>query len=439
MIEQYGKLIFIDLETTGPNPVIDRVTEIGIVEVTRTGVQRWSMLVNPQVPIPPFISGLTGITDEMVRNAPTFDMVQDELLQRLQDGLFIAHNARFDYGFLRNEFRRLGKTFRCEVLCTLKLSRKLFPDIISHGLDALVERHGLSTEARHRALGDAEVLWQYWQLLEKTVAGETIAAIARQLLQRPNLPAHLDPDMFDDLPDSPGVYVFYGENDAALFIARAPHLRQRVLTHFHGEQPSKRDIELAKEARRFEWFETAGEVGAQLLEARLIRQLQPSAAIGRPTEQDVCAWRIEEDESGVRPSLAFANEPGFARGSPCYGLFTSDQKAEMALRALAEKHGLSIGSRRLSRERLEKALASLPVVNWRHTGPIIIVEHGDNGREDMQLVQNWHWLGTAHSAEDILSLQEQALNHGQPSFEFDTYRILSRAIEQGKVEIRQLA
>lgn len=437
MIEQYGKLIFIDLETTGPNPVNDRITEIGIVEVSKAGVRRWSTLVNPRVPIPPFISGLTGITDDMVRDAPTFATVQEELLHRLQGGLFIAHNARFDYGFLRNEFKRLGKTFRCEVLCTLKLSRKLFPDVISHGLDALVERHGLYTDARHRALGDAEVLWQYWQLLEQTVAGETLKGFARQLLQRPNLPVHLDADMFDDLPDTPGVYVFFGEGDSVLHIGRAPHLRQRLLSHFHGEQPAKRDVELAREARRLEWHETAGEIGALLLEARLMRELHPPASVGRPTDKDICAWRVQEAAGGARAVLAFAADPGFARGAPCYGLFTSQQKAEMALHALAQKHGINLASRALDKQRLEHGLSTLPVLNWPYRGPIIVIERGDDGREDMHVIDNWHWLGTAKGMDAVPAVLEQT--HGNPAFEFDTYRILSRAIAQGKLEVRQLS
>ena len=433
MIEQYGKLIFIDLETTGPNPMTDRITEIGIVEASKEGVQRWSLLVNPQVPIPPFIVGLTGISDDMVREAPTFAEVQDELLRRLQGGLFIAHNARFDYGFLRNEFKRLGKTFRCEVLCTLKLSRKLFPNVISHGLDALVERHGLSTEARHRALGDAEVLWQYWQLLERTIAGDRLREMARQLLQRPNLPVHLDPDMFDDLPETPGVYVFYGLGDKALYIARAAQLRQRVLAHFHGEQPSNKDADLAREARRFEWFATAGDIGAQLLEARLMRRLQPPSSIGRPTEADVCAWQVVDG----KPALVFADDPAFGRGTPCHGMFTSRQKAEMALAALAEKNGISLTSRAIDRVRLQTALSSLPVVNWPYPGLVAVIEHGDNGRADMHLVDHWHWLGTAHNIDEVAGLRKQA---PEPKpFEFDTYRILSRAIAQGKVEVRQLS
>jgi DNA polymerase III subunit epsilon len=275
--------------------------------------------------------------------------------------------------------------------------------------------------------------WQYWQLLERTVAGERLREIARQLLQRPNLPVHLDPDMFDDLPETPGVYVFYGSGDKALYIARAAQLRQRVLAHFHREQPSNKDAELAKEARRFEWFEAAGDIGAQLLEACLMRRLQPPASIGRPTEADVCAWRIVDG----KPELIFADDPDFAREVPCYGMFTSRQKAEMALAALAEKNGIGLAARSIDSARLQAALSSLPLVNWPYPGPVLMIEHGSHGQDDMHLVDRWHWLGTAQDIADIALLREKA--PAQPSFEFDTYRILSRAIAQGKVEVRQLS
>lgn len=138
-------LAFVDLETTGATPTRDRITEVGIVEVAEDGtVSEWSSLVNPETSIPDFIQSMTGISDAMVADAPTFADLATNIIERLQGRLFIAHNARFDYGFLKNEFKRIGIDFRATVACTVKLSRRLFPGYPKHGLDALIERHNLS-------------------------------------------------------------------------------------------------------------------------------------------------------------------------------------------------------------------------------------------------------------------------------------------------------
>lgn len=148
-------IVFVDLETTGGSTSEHRITEVGVVEVGPAGVSRWSSLVDPQQSIPSFIQQLTGITNAMVRGAPTFDAIAPALFERLNGKLFVAHNASFDRGFLRGEFRRAGIAFDPDVLCTVRLSRALFPSEKRHGLDALVERHGLVPSDRHRALADA--------------------------------------------------------------------------------------------------------------------------------------------------------------------------------------------------------------------------------------------------------------------------------------------
>ena len=157
------KLLFVDLETTGANAANDRITEIGIVTVEPDGhVDRWSSFVNPGVSIPPFIQQLTGINDAMVRDAPSFSSLAEEVKTRLSGGLFIAHNARFDYGFLHHAFSRVDHCLDSEALCTVKLSRKLYPEEKKHNLDILIERHALIPSARHRAMADADLLWQLW-------------------------------------------------------------------------------------------------------------------------------------------------------------------------------------------------------------------------------------------------------------------------------------
>lgn len=153
-------LVFLDVETTGSSSSIDRVTEIGLIEVDcGEYVREWSTLVNPQMPISPFIEALTGISNAMVADAPAFAEIAGELKSRLAGRMLVAHNAHFDYGFLRAEFARIDAEYTTELICTVKLSRKLFPGERRHNLDSLIERHAVNCEARHRALGDARVLW----------------------------------------------------------------------------------------------------------------------------------------------------------------------------------------------------------------------------------------------------------------------------------------
>ena len=183
-------LIFLDLETTGMSATQERITEIGLVEVVNGEyVGNWSQLVNPQRSIPPFIQSLTGITNRMVRDAPSFEQFAPALFERLEGKLLVAHNARFDYGFLKSEFARLGMSYRSRVLCTAKLSRKLFPEHRRHNLDSLIERHGLRCSARHRALGDAEVLWQFLRKIHAEVDATRIDAALQAQMDAPGPPA----------------------------------------------------------------------------------------------------------------------------------------------------------------------------------------------------------------------------------------------------------
>jgi DNA polymerase-3 subunit epsilon len=170
-------LAIVDLETTGGRPAWDRVTEIAVVEIDGGEVaSEWSTLVNPGTSIPPWIQSLTGITDGMVAGAPVFEDLARDLYERLQGRVFVAHNARFDYGFLRHAFERAGLDFQARTLCTVKVSRRLYPEFARHNLDSLIDRHRLKFDlhgsdrhrapegARHRALGDARAVWQFLRI-----------------------------------------------------------------------------------------------------------------------------------------------------------------------------------------------------------------------------------------------------------------------------------
>ncbi len=183
----------------------------------------------------------------MVADAPRFEELGAAILRRLDGCLFVAHNAGFDYGFLRSEFRRIGMRFSAPRLCTVRLSRRLFPEEHGHSLDALIDRHALRCDARHRALGDARVLPALLDALEMRAGrarlDEAVAAQIRATQLPPGLPA----DLGDDLPELPGVYVFRGEGGVPLYVGMGRNLRSRVLAHFSGRD---RDAAIVRDRAR---------------------------------------------------------------------------------------------------------------------------------------------------------------------------------------------
>ena len=270
-------LVFVDLETTGGNAAYHRITEVGIVRMLNgLVVDEWNSLVNPECPIPSYIAAFTGITNQMVAGAPRFADIASLVMEKLRGPVFVAHNARFDYAFLRTEFRRLDVNFSARVLCTVKLSRRLFPQFTRHSLDAVMERHRLTCTARHRALGDAQVLGHFWSVLRDEVAAEKLAAAAQTVMGSNKLPAHFPPGLADELPEGPGVYRFFGENDELLYIGKSHSLRTRILGHFTHENTEAKEQKKARLTRRIDWLETAGILGAQLKEAEWIKSKRPA-------------------------------------------------------------------------------------------------------------------------------------------------------------------
>ncbi len=269
-------IVFVDLETTGGSVGVDRITEVGVVEVGAGGVTRWSTLVDPARPIPAFIQQLTGISDAMVRGAPTFEDIAPSLFERLAGKLFVAHNASFDRGFLRAEFQRVGLAFNPDVLCTVRLSRALFPAEKRHGLDALVERHALVPADRHRALADADLLWQFWGRLHTLVPADTLRMQIDRTTRRYRLAGEITDDLIESAPAGCGAYVFYGEAGEPLYVGRSVRVRQRIRAHLSGERRSSRELRMAQQVRRVEWRATGGELGALLVEAQWIGSLRPA-------------------------------------------------------------------------------------------------------------------------------------------------------------------
>jgi len=357
-------MVFVDLETTGGTFGVNRITEIGVVEVGPAGVTQWSSLVNPEQPIPFFIQQLTGISDSMVRHAPTFESIAHDLLARLDGRLFIAHNARFDHGFLRSEFKRAGIKFQPDVLCTVQLSRTIYPTERRHGLDALIERHALVPSARHRALADADLLWQFWQHLHTTHSADTLRAHIDQVTRRFRLAGDIDEDTIERIPAGCGIYVFYGENDVPLYVGRSVRLRQRVRAHLSGVKRSAKEQRLAELVRRVEWSATGGEIGAMLEEGRSVARLGPAHNRVVKTRRDDprgAPWTypgaiaIEEADATTGARVWHVVD-----GWQFFGTATSLGDAAR-LRSSAELASFELSTYRILSERLSRGLIVVPL------------------------------------------------------------------------------
>ena len=468
-------IAFVDLETTGTTPTGDRVTEIGIVRIQDGElVEEWSSLVNPECSIPEEIQVLTGITNAMVRDAPTFSQLAREIRERLDDHLFVAHNARFDYGFIKNEFRRLEMAFTADVLCTVRLSRKLYPEVVGHSLDAIIARHGLeeavagdaqSRTGRHSALGDARVLWRFVQRVYREKEVPDIVAVVRRLLKIPSLPPQLPLEALEGLPEGPGVYRFYGVNDLPLYIGKSINLRDRVRSHFSSDHRSGNDIRLSGEIQRIEVDETAGEMGALLREARLVKELLPLHNYKLRRKLNACFVRLpalsatpeillnKDIDWGVRGEGAeslfgpfaaklnvrklleeLAGVEGFCwrqlgwekRGGPCFA------------RQVKKCRGACIGEESPAQHnlRLATALAPWRVADWPWRGRIIVRErHPDGKFEEAHLFDRWCHLGTARSEDELADLVE---TRSEIDFDPDIYKILLNYVGKHRGSVRVL-
>lgn len=452
-------LAIVDLETTGAHPAWDRVTEIAVVEVDGGEVvSEWSTLVNPGTSIPPGIQALTGITNAMVADAPAFEDLAPGLYERLAGRMFVAHNARFDYGFLRQEFERAGLKFQAKTLCTVKLSRRLYPEHSRHNLDSLIQRHGLTCSARHRALGDAQVVWQFLRQAAADRGAEVLQDTARRVAQLPSLPPHIDRATVDAIPEAPGVYLFYGERDVPLYVGKSVDLRSRVLQHFASDLRSSREMQMARELRRIEWRRTCGELGALLQEARLVKSLLPvyNRQLRRAT--DLCGFCF----LGGKLVLARGDDINAETLPLVSGVFRSKRAALETLRGLADEHrlclqvlgvekarkgacfrhqvgrcgGVCAGKETpaLHQARAMAALAKLKSAAWPWRGPIAVVEE-DRSREkvDIHVIHQWCLLGTVDAEDEVAALLEAP---PRAPFDLDEYKILSRHLRGDRRRLR---
>jgi DNA polymerase III subunit epsilon len=289
----------VDIETTGGYAENHRVTEIAIYHFD--GVQvtdKFHTLINPGRKIPTFITGLTGITTEMVSEAPAFEEVAQEIYERLKDRVFVAHNAHFDYSFLKKEFDESGIAWTTKKLCTVRLSRKIIPGLNSYSLGRLAESLGIKIPDRHRAGGDALATTRIFaELVRRDNTGVITKALKRnsgETILPPNLPK----EEFDKLPAKAGVYYFHNVRGTVIYVGKAINIKKRISGHFTGEAREWNRSNIRNEIHHISFELTGNELIALILESQEIRRIWPKYNLAQKYKVEEWGIYDYEDQNG---------------------------------------------------------------------------------------------------------------------------------------------
>jgi len=266
----------VDIETTGGHAMANGITEIAIVlHNGRETEGRFHTMINPKVNIPRYITALTGITNEMVYDAPAFEDIAEKIYSLLHQRIFVAHNVNFDYSFIKHHLQQAGYDFNARKLCTVRMARKVFPGFASYSLGNICRELQIAITNRHRAMGDTMATVQ---LFEKILQQDTNGVIIGMLKGRNKeqyLPPHLPAPEIEQLPQAAGVYYFYNQKKKIVYVGKATNLQQRVKSHFSNNDSSKRKQEFLRNIHSVSCKVCSSELAALILESTEIRRLWP--------------------------------------------------------------------------------------------------------------------------------------------------------------------
>lgn len=326
----------VDIETTGNGIYGNRITEIALYNLDNGQItDSFCSLVNPQCAIPDFITGLTGITNAMVRRAPTFERLAGEIEAFCRDRIFVAHSVNFDYPIVREEFARCGISFQRKKLCTVRLSRKVFPGLSSYSLGKLCSSLNIPLNDRHRAGGDARATALLLQrILEEPGGIEKIAGFLNTRSQESTLPPLLPKEDYNRLPEAPGIYYFKDNKGRILYIGKAINVKKRVLSHFYDQ--TEKELTLCRETAGLDFTLSGSELLALLMETAAIKKHFPP---------------YNRAQKSLRPAfglLQYADREGIVhlainrlnKGQQSAKVFYSEAEARLFLETLCEEFRL---------------------------------------------------------------------------------------------------
>ena len=479
-------MVIVDCETTGGNAIRHRIIEVAALLVEGGEiVESWQSLCNPGRSVPENIQRLTGILPEMLREAPSFSDISDELSQLVRGRVFVAHNARFDFSFLKNEFEREGINFNPKPLCSVKFSRLLYPQFKRHGLTEIIKRFNFKISKRHRALEDAQVIYDFFLESTRLFEQEEISATCNAILKSPSLPPFLNPKEIQKLPKSPGVYYFRNDLGDLLYIGKSVNIKNRVMSHFNQDYRNPKDLKISNQIKTVGFEKTPTDFGAQLRESEQIKALQPS--LNRRLRRTKQLYRLGLDLNSEGYKVIKIEASNADSSKQGLGLFRSIRQAKSVLARLADEHFLChklLGLDKISLQgegkfcfqvqlkkcfgacggaeavyeynsRLEAAIARYRLKVWPWNSAILVKEQDPTDPDNyaFHLLNNWQYICRVEDEEELAELGYRAKqsniraeisNSATPSnadypADLDTYHILVRfLLDSSKLGINNL-
>ena len=289
----------VDIETTGSYASANGITEVAIhVYDGNRVIKKFESLINPQQPIPRYIQAFTGISNEMVAHAPVFETVAPEIFELLNENVFIAHNVNFDYSFLKSHLLKTGHDLKSKKLCTVRLSRRIFPGFSSYSLGNLCRSLDIEINNRHRAGGDAEATVKVFSKLLENDKEDFIAKSLLRNSKEQSLPPNVPKQHFDVLPTTPGVYYFHDAKGKIIYIGKAINIRSRVNSHFSNNSESRQKQNFLTHIHSISYKSCATELMACILESVEIKKYWPKFNYSQKHWEDVFGIYTYEDRNG---------------------------------------------------------------------------------------------------------------------------------------------
>lgn len=289
----------VDIETTGGYAAANGITEIAIHLFDGEKVtEKFETLINPGQPIPYYIQSMTGITDKMVADAPRFEELAEKIYTILHDKIFIAHNVNFDYSFVKSHLKESGFDLNTKKLCTVRLSRKIFPGLSSYSLGNLSRSLGITIYDRHRAGGDSEATVQIFQLLLQNDKDKHIPKSLQRNSKEWILPPNVPKEHFDQLPYTPGVYYFHDKKGKVVYVGKATNIRYRVNSHFSNNSESRQKQNFMQHVHAISYQSCGTELMACILESAEIKKRWPVFNSSQKRWEDVYGIFLYEDQNG---------------------------------------------------------------------------------------------------------------------------------------------